>query len=254
MSFEIAEFFKPLKLKSQRTAWKYEDAKLYLQAVEAFAQITHQCVYIIDYYKQGFLYVSDNPLFLCGETARDVRKSGYEFYTRHVPPDELAMLLEINEAGFGFYYNIPVHDRLNYSISYDFHLIQADKKLVLINHKLTPLVLDEEHNIWLALCVVTHSSNNTAGNIIITKKGENKRFEYDRILKEWVTQKKIKFSPKEKEVLALSAQGHTMDEIANELGLSADTVKFHKKNIFKKLQVKNMVEALSFATNYNLFE
>ncbi|MBS1592590.1 MAG: helix-turn-helix transcriptional regulator [Bacteroidetes bacterium] len=254
MRVEIADFFKPMKLKSRLPVWDYESVKLYLQVVEAFAQTTHQCVYIIDYYKQGFMYVSDNPLFLCGETARDVRKLGYEFYAKHVPPDELTMLLEINEAGFNFYYNIPVFDRLNYTISYDFHLMQPNKRLTLINHKLTPLVLDEDNNIWLALCVVTHSSNNTAGNIIIAKKGENKRFEYDRTLKEWITQKRIKFSPKEKEVLALSAQGYTMDEIANKLELTGDTIKFHKKNIFKKLHVKNMVEALSCATNHNLFE
>lgn len=253
MTVDVSEFFKPLDLKSPPTNEDYKKAELYLQVVGAFAQTTHQCVYIIDYYRKGFLYVSDNPLFLCGESVPDVLKSGYDFYTNHVPPDELVMLLEINEAGFQFYNKIPIHDRLNYTISYDFNLIQPSKRPVLINHKLTPLVLDKEHNIWLALCVVVHSSNSKAGNIIITKRGENKSFQYDLSLKEWVVQKRINLTPHQKQILALSIQGFTMNEIARELKLSEVTVKFHKRNIFKKLHVKNIAEAISCATNYNLF-
>lgn len=251
---QITDFFEPLNLKSPPTVENQKDIELYLQVVDAFARATHQCVYIIDYYKKGFLYVSDNPLFLCGQSAKEVLKSGYDFYFNHVPPAELAMLLEINEAGFQFYNRIPKHDRLNYTISYDFNLIQPNKKLTLINHKLTPLVLDKEHNIWLALCVVTHSSSSKAGNINIIKKGENKRFKYDLSLKEWVVQKQIKLSPQQKHILALSIQGLSIDEIAGELSVSESTVKFHKKHLFKKLQVKNIAEAFSFATNHNLFE
>jgi RNA polymerase sigma factor (sigma-70 family) len=254
VEIQITEFFKPLNLKSPPTVENQKEIKLYLQVVDAFARTTHQCVYIIDYYKKGFLYVSDNPLFLCGQSAKEVLNSGYDFYINHVPSCELAMLLEINEAGFQFYNRIPKHDRLNYTISYDFNLIQPNRRLTLINHKLTPLVLDKEHNIWLALCVVTHSSSSKPGNISIIKKGENKRFEYNQSLKEWVVQKKIKLSPQQKRILALSIQGLSMDEIAGELGLSESTVKFHKKKLFKKLDVKNIAEALSFATNQNLFE
>lgn len=256
MRVEVAELFKPLQLKSQPMPWDYKNAKQYLQVVEAFAQTMHQCVYIIDHYKQGFLYVSDNPLFLCGHSAQDVRKSGYNFYLDHVPPDELTMLSEINEAGVQFYNKLPVSERLNYTISYDFHLIQPNKRRILINHKLTPLVLDDEYNIWLSLCVVTHSPNNEPGNVIITRRGGKQKgsLRYDLLAKEWVAQKRISLTPRQKEILALSAQGITMNEIAKELDISSDTVKLHKKNIFEKLQVKNMVKAIHYATNYNLFE
>jgi len=254
MGVEIEEFFRPLKLNSTPTTWDYKEIGQYIQVAEAFARTTHQSVYILDYYKKGFLYVSDNPLFLCGQSVKSVLKSGYDFYINHVSKNELPMLLEINEAGFQFYNRIPTHDRLNYTISYDFHLIQPSKRPTLINHKLTPLVLDREHNIWLALCIVTHSSGDKAGNIFITKKGENKRFQYDVSLKDWVKQKRINLTTHQKQILALSIQGFTMDEIARELKLTEATVKFHKRNIFKKFQVKNIAEAISFATNYNLFE
>lgn len=34
-------------------------------STEAMARVLYQSVYLIDYCKGGFLYVSDNPLFLC---------------------------------------------------------------------------------------------------------------------------------------------------------------------------------------------
>jgi DNA-binding NarL/FixJ family response regulator len=132
--------------------------------------------------------------------------------------------------------------------------MQPAKRRTLINHKLTPLALDDEHNIWLALCVVTHSAAARAGNITITKKGSNKLFEYNRTAKKWTTQKKIKLTNQEKEILTLTVQGFTMCEIAQKLKIVEVTVKFHKKNIFNKLQVKNIAAAISCATNYNLFE
>ena len=40
----------------------YLGAQPYVEAAQAFAQTTYQSIYIIDYFKKNFLYVSD---FLC---------------------------------------------------------------------------------------------------------------------------------------------------------------------------------------------
>ena len=69
-----------------------------VQTVEAFARVTYQSIYLIDYYRQEFLYVSDNPLFLCGHTAKEVKELGYSFYLEHVPEDEQKMLIELNSS------------------------------------------------------------------------------------------------------------------------------------------------------------
>ena len=74
----------------------YQRAQPYVEAAQAFAQTTYQSIYIIDYYRKNFLYVSDNPLFLCGHTADEVRQMGYGFYLSHVPENEVPMLTELN--------------------------------------------------------------------------------------------------------------------------------------------------------------
>jgi DNA-binding NarL/FixJ family response regulator len=53
-----------------------------------------------------------------------------------------------------------------------------------------------------------------------------------------------KLTKRESEVLSLLAKGMTRDEIANKLYISSETVKMHTKNLYKKLKVKNKVEAL----------
>lgn len=58
----------------------YGLADIFVRTAEAFANATYQSVYIIDYYRKNFLYVSPNPLFLCGMSAEVVKELGYQFY------------------------------------------------------------------------------------------------------------------------------------------------------------------------------
>lgn len=51
-------------------------------------------------------------------------------------------------------------------------------------------------------------------------------------------------SSREKEILALLAKGHRYKEIAEELGISFDTVRAHLRNIYDKLQVRSRTEAV----------
>jgi DNA-binding CsgD family transcriptional regulator len=64
---------------------------------------------------------------------------------------------------------------------------------------------------------------------------------------EWKESRSIVLNNREKDILVLSVQGLTMDKIAAKLFLSVDTIKFHKRNIFKKLNVKNIAEAIAVA-------
>ncbi|MBS1754837.1 MAG: helix-turn-helix transcriptional regulator [Ferruginibacter sp.] len=57
-----------------------------------------------------------------------------------------------------------------------------------------------------------------------------------------ITAKKV--TPREKEVLGLLAKGMSYRSIATELGITAETVKKHLKNIYRKLKVSNKIEAL----------
>jgi DNA-binding CsgD family transcriptional regulator len=231
---------------------KYEKTDILIDSFNAISRMTNKSLYIVDYYKKKLLYVSTNPLFLCGNSVEEVLKQSYMFYLKHVPEQEQAMLMEINRAGFEFYSKIPIEERLDYTISYNFHLM-TDKKEILINHNLTPICLTDDGKIWLSACIVSLPTQNKVGNIEMRKINEATIWKYSLESHCWKEDKGINLSERERDILSLSAQGYIMKEIADRLCLSLDTIKFHKRKLFVKLEIKSITEAVAFAKNHKLF-
>jgi DNA-binding NarL/FixJ family response regulator len=62
----------------------------------------------------------------------------------------------------------------------------------------------------------------------------------------------VPLTDREKEILALVAQGYTNGRIAKELWVTEQTVKFHLSNTYRKLGVANRTEASRFAHLHDL--
>ena len=77
--------------------------------------------------------------------------------------------------------------------------------------------------------------------------------QYDRHIKN-ITNSKVTLSPREKEVLLLTARGLSRKEIAEKLFISDGTVKTHLKNIYQKLDVSGKVTAVKVAQAQGLIE
>jgi DNA-binding NarL/FixJ family response regulator len=56
----------------------------------------------------------------------------------------------------------------------------------------------------------------------------------------------LTLSPREKTVLDLVAVGHTSKEIAEQLGLSPNTVRTHRQRLFRKIEAHSAIEAASW--------
>jgi len=59
-------------------------------------------------------------------------------------------------------------------------------------------------------------------------------------------------SPRELEVLKLVAEGHTNQEIADQLVLSIKTVQAHRAHVMEKLDLENITQLVRFAVRYSL--
>lgn len=223
----------------------------YIHSAEAFSRSTYQSVYIIDYFRQNFLYVSPNPMFLCGLSPERMMELGYGFYFEYVPKDEQQLLLDINRAGFEFYNTLPPEERRDWYIQYDFHLLNG-KRPILIHHKMTPLAMTSDGRVWLTLCVVSASNQTTSGHVEMHRVGSADFMEYNTLTRRWGKRSMPTLTDSEKSVITLSIQGLTMLEIADVMCLSPDTIKKYRKQIFEKLGVRNISEAIVAATNNKL--
>lgn len=252
MQNDISRFFRPISNSYAVSEEDYAQVKICVSIVDAMARSTNCSLYIIDYNRKDFLYVSSNQLFLCGYTPEDVKMKGYGFYFDVVPEKELRMLFEINEAGFGFYNKLPVDERLDYIIEYDFHINLSDGHTHLIHHKLAPMLLDREGRLWLALCTVSLSPNNETGNVVISNRDNTECYRYSFEGKRWHKQPGITLTERETDILRLSVKGLSNNEIAERLFIDTNTVKFHKKSLFGKLKAKNITEAIGIASTMRL--
>ena len=104
----------------------------------------------------------------------------------------------------------------------------------------------------------TSSANEIADAIRLTYQGE-------RVLEPQVTDKVIKrltqqkapqlhedLTNREMEVLLLIAQGHSNQDIAEQLFITLKTVKTHVSNILSKLEVNDRTQATIYAFKHNL--
>lgn len=76
--------------------------------------------------------------------------------------------------------------------------------------------------------------------IIDIVQNDKKHFGSEQITKDTFNFKKSILTDREKEIIQLIANEYTTDEIAEKLFTSKSTIETHRKNIFYKLQVKNI--------------
>jgi DNA-binding CsgD family transcriptional regulator len=230
---------------------EYKAVNILVQSFDAISRLTYKSMYVIDYFKKNFLCLSNNPFFLCGYTREEVMKMGYEFYTKQVPEDEQKMLVEISNVGFVFFNSAPADERLLYTLSYDVNRSNGERKM-LVHHKITPIILDKDGKVWLAVCLVSLPSRKNVGNVKMRKAGQTSYWEYSFKTKQWTENEGLSLSDREKEILSLSARGYTMKEIAEKILMSYATVKRDRINLFEKIGVTNITEAFNYAINNKL--
>ena len=238
---QIDDFFIDKNRVDGITEEDYERVQPKIEAVAAAARTTTNSIYIIDYHKRNFLYSSENPML----APVGLKDMGYSLYIDYVPKEEQAMLLEINRAGFEEFSRIDLANKMEFVISYDFHFIQNGRSkgqlwLALASFSLSPRKHFGNVRMWR----VTESGNGIVGNRDVR--------EYSLVDGKWHDSTPIVLTETEQQLLMMSAQGYTTEEIASRLFRTADTMKYHRKKLFRKLGVESISEALATVMSSNV--
>ena len=218
---------------------EYENLKPLIEIAKAFVRSSNQYIYIIDFLKKDFLYVSDKIVRLCGEEIDGKKRFNYKIYLKHVPTEEQKMLSEINEKGLGLFHTFPTNERTNYTLCYDIDLIR-NKKKTLLNHKLTPLAFTSNGQVWIALCAISPSAHKESGHVLMLH-ANGTYYEYDLLCHDWGKKEIKRLNETEQEILLLSARGYTVEEIAKQICKSVNTIKTTKRNLFKRFETESIM-------------
>ena len=173
---------------------------------------------------------------------------GSDFLLEQCKPEEVHALIEINRASLDFFHHLPVSERDRYSVSYNYH-IRAPRvgEWRLVHHKRTPLALSDAGELWLILCSVDWAPDDSELRATVTSEISSKVWYYDMNTMSWNESAQENLTDLEKAVLVLSNRGLTMNEIADTIFKSVDSVKGYRKSLFAKLGVSNITEAIACA-------
>ncbi|WP_323846389.1 LuxR C-terminal-related transcriptional regulator [Microbulbifer magnicolonia] len=160
-------------------------------------------------------------------------------------PDDMEFVSKAESKAFEVVMgSIAPEKRKKYKVSYCFRFKTADGTYQLFNHQAIMLTADPEGRQALALNIHTNISHLTEQNnyrlSVIGMFGEPSFLNIDV----WDSSGQLSasnplFSERETEIIKLIAKGHTSTSIANELCISSNTVKNHRKNIPRKSGCRN---------------
>ena len=216
----------------------------YAELIQAMENVSSCSYFIIDYQKRTFAYIPDNSQFLCGYKKEEVMQQGLTHYSKIMKEKEAGQIQEANRIAFTFFQQIPLEKRKGFTLEYTFCMLNKNGTSSIVRHKQTPIVLTNTGDIWLSLCAIqpTATPNNEA--IMLKNKKENEEFTLNWNTKSFAVSTPTKLSNKETEILQMLASGNTENQIAEQLFISSNTVKYHKKSIVKKLNVGTIKEAI----------
>jgi len=233
---------------------EYDKTDIYTSLSDKISSILNLSLYILDLKKYNFLYISDNKLFLSGFSKEYALKKGFSFFNEITNNSNISKAKHIIEESMIFYYNTPKDRRYDYSLEFDTDLINISRlNAKRVNIKMSPLVINRDGYIWLVLGIVSPAvSKAQKDNAIIYNIKAKELYSLSDTGKGWDKSNICELNNKEQKVLQLTEQGLTNDEIAQTMKLNINTIKYHKRNIYQKLNVNNCVEAVAIATHWGL--
>lgn len=209
------------------------------------ASLTHSCLFTVDVFLGKYDFASSGFSELFGykqEWLNSIEKHGdfFEDMTHPYDLDEL-MKMQINHSRF--IYSLAPQNRNDYSNTYKFRMRNAQNKYLNVMSRQRVIQQDANGKAWIILGEI---------NILPDQRQleEVQGITVNLITGQIITpftniNKDNPLSDREIVILKLVQSGYLSKEIADKLCISLNTVNNHRKNILRKLQVTNSIEALN---------
>jgi DNA-binding CsgD family transcriptional regulator len=211
-------------------------------------------MYVVNFQKQRFHYVSKHNLFLCGHSQEEAMQSGYDFYSRIVHTEDLTLFIKQYRAILKYICEEQdKQDEIDY-FSFTFRIKGSppmdESEYLMVYHRLKPVFVNEA--LCFGLCTLDYSVIRDSGNLRVYLKDNPDFYEYSFQSEKWNLQQGERLTMQEIKILRLSKQRICNKEIAAKLNISYDRLRHIKTQLFQKLNVETMEQAIIYATNHSM--
>lgn len=226
-----------------------EQDKYYVECLKAIENIMDIDAYIIDYMNKRVLYATKGCSAYLGREVNEHHFPDIQYLDKIIAEEEIFRISAVNSKAYDFFYSLPKERRLKCSFTQNYKIRASNGKTVLINHRGSILSLTGKGALRLTLCVISIPTNDKTGSAYIKMLDTGAVYEYISLSQRFIEVKTQKLSSKANMIIELASKGKTEAEIASELEISINTVKYHKKQIFSQIGVKNIAEAIQWTNN-----
>ncbi|MFO7448167.1 MAG: LuxR C-terminal-related transcriptional regulator [Ignavibacteriaceae bacterium] len=207
--------------------------------------------FVIDFFDMSISHISSGFAEIHGMDSSDIGSINDILNLIH--PDDMSFVVAAEKKALDFVYkNIGVEKITRYKESYNFRAKIAGENYHLFNHQSLVLTVDENGNFIKSLNILTDinhitNKNNYKFSIIgladepsylnmdVYENGDKQNNRFCGNI----------FSKRELEIIKLLSEGNNTRSIAEKLFVAAETIKTHKKNIFKKTGCKKSAELVA---------
>lgn len=226
----------------------YELAEYHAKTLGHLEYMSRQCMWIFDYYKNNFYYLSKNTGFYKNEEYLKVSENGFDYFIRNTHPDDVLYVLSIQNNAWEFLKNVKSDDLVtDYKVAFTFRIQNTLGHYIFVSQQVKVIETDEFNNIWLALGLIEEIDNRLTFLPYIENTASGKRLVFDNLSKHKQEYKAPKLSSQEMNLLTYLVHNLKQAEIANRMNISLHTLKNHRKSLYKKLHAANKRELIKNA-------
>lgn len=195
----------------------------------------------------SFEYVSKNMNACLGIDNNELKSKGMRYFWSRIHPDDLEIWLNALNALMDFTLDkISIEDRSKATYTWNYRFKDGKGEYVNIVQNTSPLEFDNDNKPIIGLAHYTVLPSDIEMQVCASAKLLNEKNEYETIYFNNFSQKLLtdSISNRERDIIRLLVLSYSSKEIGKSLGITANTVDTHRRNILKKLDVSSTGELI----------
>ena len=229
----------------------YLRVETYVNMIDNISPLFFQAFSIFDYHKMRIHHIASKNYGLLNMDREDALNRGGDYVCSYMNEGESNKMMTIAACSQDFVKNQPACERKNI-VFFRYFPAQIHGKKTTISYRSTMLETAPDGRAWLRLGVQSLSPLRTGNLLVAQNIKTHEQWTLDIGSEQWIKTPQPQLSDKEREILNLAAQGFMTKEIADILNRTESTIDTHRRALFKKLNVTNMMEAVGYAMTYHL--